>query len=82
MAKEHNRGLRKADILNTYIISCDNQGILPGKKMITNSLDENGSVWRHVAGLSSSLFSSSPVIDLVEEPGFDKSSGGGNSGGG
>lgn len=36
----------------------------------------------HVADWSSSLYSDNPVIDLAEEPGLDKSSGGENDGGG
>lgn len=50
--------------------------------MITNSNDENGFLWHQVAGWSSSLYLDSPVIDLAEGPGFDKSSGGGNDGAG
>lgn len=48
--------------------------------MITNSADENGSLWQHAAGQIPSLFSSSPVIDLAEEPDSDKCPGGGNDG--
>lgn len=48
---------------------------------ITNNF-RTVSLWYHVAVPSSSFYSNNPVIDLVEGTGFDKSSGGGNIGGG